>query len=387
MLLQSEFPPDIRLEKEIRSLSQNGFRVILLCNQFNKENNKSFLNCEIHRIKALSNSKKVNKILNFPIFFNPRFIIKGILLCKKYSPDFIHAHDLPMAPLGILLGKFLNKKVIYDMHENYPQALRFFEKKGIINFLFKNYRLALLLDRICIKRVDRIIVVVQENKERLIALSVDPQIIYLVSNTIDIDSYSNFLPNQEIKKIYEANNVILYTGSVSPDRGLDTPIKAMKFITQKVSNVKLLIVGEGPNIGALKNLAKKNGVNHVIEFISWPGHEQLVTYWDLADICIVPQPSNDFIDTTIPHKLFEYMFFEKPVLVSDAKPLKRIVEETNCGLVFTSKDPLDFAEKVIELLNSNNIFGINGKKSVTDKYNWNKDAEKLIDLYNGLSIS
>ncbi len=105
----------------------------------------------------------------------------------------------------------------------------------------------------------------------------------------------------------------------------------------------------------------------------------------MADLCIIPQPSNSFIDTTIPHKLFEYMALSKPILVSDAKPLKRIVEETNCGSVFKSRDPRSFAEQVIKIFNSNFDFGKNGRKAVENKYNWKIEEQKLLDLYSKIA--
>ena len=166
MLLQSEFPPDIRLEKEIKSLNQEGFEVTLLCNQYSKSKHTNFQYCDIFRVKALFNNYKLNKIFNFPIFFNPRFIIIAISVCKKIKPNFIHAHDLPMAPLGLILKKIFKIPLIYDMHENYPEALRFFDKKGLFNFIFKNPKFAELLDKYLYKKCDRIIVVVEENKQR-----------------------------------------------------------------------------------------------------------------------------------------------------------------------------------------------------------------------------
>ena len=79
MLLQSDFPPDIRLEKEIKSLSKAGYSIRVVCNQYEKKLNPEYEYCTIDRVKALFKSKLLNKIFNFPIFFNPRFVIKILL--------------------------------------------------------------------------------------------------------------------------------------------------------------------------------------------------------------------------------------------------------------------------------------------------------------------
>ncbi|MDZ7626191.1 MAG: hypothetical protein U5J96_17315 [Ignavibacteriaceae bacterium] len=56
---------------------------------------------------------------------------------------------------------------------------------------------------------------------------------------------------------------------------------------------------------------------------------ELSSYFKVAKIFIGPQPQCEFWDTTIPHKLFEYMSQSKPVLAADSKAIKRVIEETN----------------------------------------------------------
>ena len=385
MLLQSEFPPDIRLEKEIKSLNQNGFVITLLCNQYSKSKKNNFKYCTIFRIKAPFKSYRLNKIFNFPIFFNPRFILKALSVSLKIKPDFIHAHDLPMVPLGIILKKIFKIPLIYDMHENYPDALRFFEKKGLINFLLKNPYLAGLMDRFSYKRCDRIIVVVEENRQRLINLGIKEDKISVVSNTVDLDTFGIEEPDNLFLEEFKNKFIILYTGKIGPERGLNIPVLAMEKISSEIPNVLLLIVGDGEYKYELIKLTGENKLHDFVKFISWMGHNKLNSFLSISNICIIPQPYNDFINTTIPHKLFEYMSKGKTILVSDAKPLKRIIEETKAGTYFLSNDPEDFAQKVIELSKSEIDYGKNGLKAVESKYHWNNDAKKLISLYHNLS--
>ena len=383
MLLQAPFPPDIRLEKEIKSLSEAEYNVVLLCNQYDKSKEPQFLFGKIVRIKALFKNTKLNKIINFPVFFNPRLIYYLFKTFVKEKPDFIHAHDLPTVPLALILKIFFGKKVIFDMHENYPQALREFKKKGILNYLFKNAYLAEKLENFCIKRIDKIIVVVEENKVRLTKNNIQAENIHVISNTVDLGT---FRINNKINTLsyLDGKYIIFYSGTVSPERGLHTAVLAMKFIKEKLPNAFLLIIGEGKSVNYLKGLVIKNNLENYVNILKWCGHEILPSYISRADICIIPQPNNDFINTTIPHKLFEYMLMEKPVLVSDAIPLKRIIYESQAGLVFKSENPEDFALKVIEMHESQINFGINGRIAVEKKYNWNYDANELIKLYNSL---
>jgi len=385
MLSQTVFPPDIRLEKEIKSLYNNGYKISVICNQYDKTNSPLLPYCEIIRIRAVFNSIKLNKIINFPFFLNPRFLLMVFKLIIKIRPDVIHAHDLPMVPLAILYGKLFRLSVIFDMHENYPEALKVFQKKGIVNFVFKNYRMAKILEKLCVKWSDKIIVVVEENKERLINLGVNTAKIFVVSNTVDIATFKiNAGYKISLSDELKSRKIVLYTGTVSPERGLITPILGMKYLKDSQSNLILLIVGEGPQKSYLKHLVKEEKLSAKVILMDWPGHEYIPSLINQSLICIIPQPSNDFIDTTIPHKLFEYMAMGKPVITSDAKPFKRIVKESCAGLIFKSNDPVDFAAKILEIASTKTNFGENGLKAVEEKYNWENDSKVLVKMYKSL---
>lgn len=381
MISQALFPPDIRLEKEIKSLSEAGYNVLVICNQYNKELNPTFKYCEIKRVNALFKSVMLNRIINFPIFFNPRILRKIYWAILEFKPDFIHAHDLPMIPVALFFKKLFRIPVIFDMHENYPEALKAFGKKGLINFLFKNYKAAKLLEKFCIKRSDAIITVVKENSERLLQQGVKSEKIYLVSNTVDLDTFATEPVDEKILEKYRNQVVLLYAGYVTPERGLDVVVRGMSFLKEKITNAKLLIIGNGISVPSLKKISDDLSLNNFVEFIGWPGHDKLSSYFKVAKIFISPQPQCEFWDTTIPHKLFEYMSQSKPVLAADSKAIKRVIEETSCGLIYKSNNPEDFSTKVLEILSSNIPFGENGLKAVKQNYNWGKDSQVLIKLY------
>jgi glycosyltransferase involved in cell wall biosynthesis len=84
-------------------------------------------------------------------------------------------------------------------------------------------------------------------------------------------------------------------------------------------------------------------------------------------------------DTTVPNKLFDYMAGGLPVAVSSAKPLKRIVTETGCGVTFRSGDASSCASALAELSSPAKwqYCSTAGVKAVASKYNWSMDAERL----------
>ena len=108
-----------------------------------------------------------------------------------------------------------------------------------------------------------------------------------------------------------------------------------------------------------------------------------------ADLCCVPHNSNPHTDSTIPHKLFQYMIAKRPILVSSSAPLQRIIDDSKAGLAFKAGDFNDCAEKILIMVNDKKKlkdYAQNGYKYVTtDEQNWEmKSALNLVSAYQGL---
>jgi glycosyltransferase involved in cell wall biosynthesis len=150
--------------------------------------------------------------------------------------------------------------------------------------------------------------------------------------------------------------------------------------------VKLYLVGKGdPSYDQkLKEMTESLGVMENVIFTGWVPFSEVPSYIDISDVCLVPHQSNGHTDTTVPHKLFQYMAMKKPVVVSDAKPLKRLVESSQSGLIFPSDDEYGLANDILELYYDRDLakrLGANGRKAVESKYNWQIESEKLLNLY------
>jgi len=114
----------------------------------------------------------------------------------------------------------------------------------------------------------------------------------------------------------------------------------------------------------------------------------LSSYIKASDLCLIPHLKTVHTDNTIPHKLFQYMIYEKPVVASNCNPIKRILDETRSGVVFESNNEADLANKIIELYNNYELqleMGKKGKEAVRKKYNWDETSKNLITLYNKIN--
>lgn len=384
MILQANFPPDIRIEKEARALIAAGHELHLVCrNKTGLPVEDKFEGIHIHRLRSQHSNSRWNNLLTIPLFFNPVWKARVNEVVKKYKIDIIHVHDLPLAALGVRVAQKNKLPLIYDMHENYPEAMRVWYKGTLASFTMQNPAFVEMLDRYCEKKATKIIVVVEEQKENLIRKGVPAEKIHVISNTADVEKLEALPLDQGILDQFKDENAIMFVGGFVRDRALEVPIRAMKILKDKIPRTKLVLVGGGDKgyTAELKALVRDNHLEEYVEFIDWVPFEKVASYMKAAKIGIVPQARNDYQNTTISHKIFQYMTFGLPIIVADAIPHARVVREGNCGAVFTTGSENDFAEAVLRLMKEPGQFGQNGAQLVRKKYNWQNTARELQKLY------
>lgn len=402
MVLEGEYPPDIRIEKEARSLISEGHNIFLL--SLEKPGTKEYEVVEGVNVIRINPPRsfvgKVLKILSFSISFESKFWRKALeKAVKEHEIDVIHCHDLPLVKTATKVARRLNIPIIADLHENFPEGLKAWRNEKISFkmrmynrliypypiFMYKRFEKSLL------KKVDKIITVVDEAKEHYIKdCGISSEIITVVMNTEDIKSFEDIDIEESIVTKYENSYNISFVGFLAPHRGIETAIRSMSKILEKIPEAKLLLIGGKGYEGyedKLRNLCKELKVTDNVEFVGWVEFSKVPSYITASDICLIPHNASGHTHTTIPHKLFQYMIFKKPVIVTDCIPLKRIVEECKCGLVIPSKAFNELADGVISLYENKEHakqLGENGKKAVEQKYNWENAGANLVGLYRSL---
>ena len=89
-----------------------------------------------------------------------------------------------------------------------------------------------------------------------------------------------------------------------------------------------------------------------------------------SNVGVIPFHITEFNNNTIHNKLFDYFSYSKPVLVSECKPLERIINETDAGIVrdCSTAEKCKFA--ILEFYNSNiESMSVNAFNAFFNKYN------------------
>ncbi len=392
MVVDNEFTSDPRVYNEAKILVNNNFEVLVLC--FNFSGHPGFEEKEGIRIHRLSISKtiknylfsSVNTIALYDLYW--AFQIRKII--KQFRPDFIHVHDLYMARSAGWANKG-RVKLIVDLHENYPAAVMSYNwaikypkrilaqperwKKKEIKFL--NF-------------ADRIIVLSEDYRDFLInkypILKKENFVVY--PNVPDIKELYSYGIDTNILKDDESR-ILFYFGGIAERRGVFTCFEAIKLLIAKGVKVKLLLIGpvDKADLPLFNNYLSDEIIrSHTIHY-PWKDISTLPSYVNKSFACLSPIIKNEQHESGVANKVFQYMLFERPVIVSDCKPQESIIDKYSCGVVFKSGDAADLAEKIQYLINNpeeSRSMGINGKKAVLNEYNIENYKLNLLNMYKSL---
>ncbi len=395
MLLQNFFPPDIRVEKEARSLLKAGHQVFLLsAGKSNMPNEEIVEGIKVIRRKLpQSFSRRAWNYFCLKAPFTHPFWRSALEdAVKQYKIEAIHVHDLPLVNTGLKIAHKFNLPLIADLHENFPEAIKAYPSSWKGKFLkpimVKRWK---RMEKSCVQQADKVITVVDEAKQHYVTdCGIPPEKVTVVMNTEDLDYFYSLPIREDIIQQYQPYFTISYIGGFGRHRGIQTAISAMPKILSEIPDARLLLVGSGGNESELRELAKTEKVEQVVEFTGWQPFDLIPSYIAASKVCLIPHIASGHTNSTIPHKIFQAMAMGKPVVVSSAKPLERIVKETGAGLVYPSGDAEALAEAVITIYRDNTLvakLGEVGKKTAREKYNWELEAKKLVSLYQDLEKS
>lgn len=385
----SEYPWDVRVEKISRALTEAGHAVhIVARNRRGDALTERLPEGTVHRLKPLRwVPASLNAASMFPAFFNARWIRAIGRTARRARADVILCRDLPLAIAAILVGRRLRIPVILDMAENYPAMLRSQRDAGPrrpLDMLVRNPALAALVERWVLRRIDGVLVVVDEARDRLIAAGVPPERIAVVSNTPPLARLSGSgRIRRDAAPPPAAPLRIVYLGLMEGVRGVPVLLDAAALLARQGTPFRLTLFGDGKDLSRFRAQARSLGLTDAqADFRGRVPNAEALAALPAMDVGIIPHVADESWNTTVPNKLFDYMAAGLAVVTSDARPAARIVRETGAGLVYHDSDASGLAHALTILADADARFACarRGESAVRDTYHWERDVRRLLDM-------
>lgn len=382
---QGQWPKNAtRITKETRSLARAGHTVTLASGRAHGQQEDDATTwmkvCPMpSRGRALSN------LMTAPIPFSPSWRRHVLKVARSANAHRLIVRDLPLAPTAIRVGVALDIPVYFDMADVYPLwfAATRRDHKNPLARLVRSPRIARWVEGWVLRRIDGVFVVSVESGERCVELGVPRSRVMLVGNTPeDPMALRESVPLPKEVADWSGHRVLLFIGNVLRDRGLDVAIEAMLTVRERVPDVRLLVVGDGPELSRLRRQVQDLGLDSHVRLLGWRPHEVLPGFYSAATIGLLPFRSTPHIRITLANKQFDYMAAGLPVIASDVPPMRRIIEETDSGVVVQPEDAVALAGAIVSLCTDDEVassLGRNGQLAVDKKYNWNVDGARLVE--------
>jgi L-malate glycosyltransferase len=275
------------------------------------------------------------------LFFFLTATFKMISLTKKYNLDVVHAHFLmPPGLIAVIASIITKKKTAVTVHGSdiFIQA-----SKPILRTFIK----------FVLKRADYVAVVNETIKEKVLDLNIKgmEDKIFLTPNAVDTEKYNPQVETDFIQEmgLSSGKPSVLFVGNLVFQKGLEYLLEAKKL---SKSNYELVIVGDGPLMGELQEMAK----NQNIEDITFVGARRDVQrIMPACDVFVLPSISEGF-----PITILEAFASGIPVVATSVGGIPGVVTE-EVGIVVEPKNSIALAEAIEHILQDDSLRDKMGK--------------------------
>ncbi len=318
------------------------------------------------------------RYLAFPraMFFasSGRRMYRGIkeLIDKMYREfpfDLMHAHvALPDGYAAMMVNRWYGKPLVVTVHGQDLQVT-----------LFRNDRCKRALARV-FKKADKVISVSTKLKNIAKENLGFSEKISVINN--GINSKELIGGKSSLASDYVDYRTILSASNLVSSKGIDLNLKAIAKLVKKYSNLRYVVIGDGPEINSLKKLTSRLNLKNNVEFLGRLPREKVMDYMSAASVFSLPSWREGFGVVYL-----EAMAHGKPVIGCAGEGIEDIIENGTTGLLVKTKD-LDSLFEALDFLFSHpeesKAIGERARKHVLENYTWQKNAERTLEIYDEL---
>ncbi len=285
-----------------------------------------------------------------------------------------HFHDPELLPVGLAL-KALGQRVVYDVHEDYPEQI-----------LSKHYLPGWLRQTVA-RAFGRVEKLAARCFDGVVAATDGIAGKFAGAKVVTVRNYpkTGGVHRRQVEDLHPAGatrpfRICHLAGTLTEERGITSLVRAMEELGD---GFELVLAGRFVPAEYESSLRGMAGFGRV-RYLGVMPHEEAWHWYgqsDVGAVCLLPVPR---FETSLPVKLFEFMAAGLPVVASDFALFRQIVEGNNCGICVNPERPEEIAAAVRQLAAdqvARRRMGAAGLAAVRSKYRWEVEAETLARFY------
>ena len=378
-------PFDRRVWQEARALRDSGWKVSVICpvSERYSERYEVLEDIAIYRhplpFEAHGKLAFLFEYLN-ALFHEGRLLMKVaftrgfdvIQVCNP--PDVLFLNALPY--------KLFGKRLVFDHHDLCPEL--FVAKFGRKGFF---HRLLLAAERLTMACAD--LVISANETYRRVAIErcgKKPEDVVTVYSVPEQARMRRTAPNEALRN--DARIVLGYVGVIGQQDGVDHFVRMLHYLRKDRGrdDVAGVVVGDGPALGASRDLARDLGLNDSIAFTGYLQGEDLLAAMSTFDIGIIPDPVNEYNDKISMNKVFEYSALGVPSISYDLSETRQLLGAA--GQYAGDATPEGLARAALVLIEDDTLRierGRAAKALADEKFDWKRERAKYLAAYERLA--
>jgi glycosyltransferase involved in cell wall biosynthesis len=376
MVAYTYYERDPRVRRDAEALIEAGFAVDVIALRDNTQPPKETLSgVQIYRVpmSRLRGGKLSYVFAYLAFFIFASCYISFLQLRHRYG--LIHVHNMPnFLVFSAFLPKIMGVPVILDIHDPMPELFgSIFTGKA--NSFFRS--ILLFEEKISFWFADQLITVHKGMFGLLTMRGVDPARLEIIHNLPDPAIFGKpkvIQPNQDYF-------TLVYAGTVSPRHRLDLVIQALSDIKDEMPDLRLKIIGDGPDLPRLKILSKENQIEGKVDFQGVVSMVEVPALLGQADAALASYSDDDFGNLVFPTKAVEALMVGLPVLCTRVKAVLDYLDDDT--LFYFMPDDMDSLIHQIRLIRQNPELvkaKLRNGQNFLSLFNWDLEKCKLIQI-------
>lgn len=307
---------------------------------------------------------------------------KAMKIIKEWNLDVIHSQtEFGVGYFSRIVAKKLSLPIVHTYHTLYEDYVHYVTHGHFDNFAKK---LAIKITKYyCEKRCDELIVPTDKIKDLFINKYNIIKQVNVIPTGIDIDKFK-ITPSmkkniQTIKnkyKIKDTDFIIGSVGRIAPEKSFDKLLYNIKDMIKVNTNIKVLLVGGGPDLDNLKKLTKKLNLENYVIFTDKIDYDLVPTYFNIFNV-VVSFSKTETQGLTI----IEGLAASKPTLCIEDDSFRAMIEPNYNGYLF--KNDTEFKDYIFKLMNDQKLYKDMSTNARNSTYKYSKEvfAADILKVY------
>ena len=275
--------------------------------------------------------------------------LREVVLMMK--PDLIHAHSPVLNALPSLwVGRRQRLPVVYEMRASWEDAA---VDHGTTQEGSLRYRVSRSLESLALRHADQVTTICEGLRGDIAIRGVPPERITVIPNAVDVSLFRlDTEPDAELRRSLGLNGatVVGFAGSFYGYEGLDLLIEAARQMLPRYPQLRVLLVGGGPQESNLRAQAVAAGLQERVIFTGRVPHADVQRYYQLIDVLAYPRLPIRLTELVTPLKPLEAMAQGRMLVASDVGGHRELIRHGQTGFLFRAGDAAALAGALDDVL-------------------------------------